>query len=89
MRKRPILSCFLAFAVEVYTLSVVTHMCNLSKTVSEGIYSVLIMATFYLLIWLIIKKISKNKKVIVKSSFIILLIMYILNIVFYLEDYLL
>ena len=89
MRKRPILSCFLSFAIEVYTLSVVTHMCNLSKTVSEGIYSVLIMATFYLLIWLIIKKISKNKKVIVKSSFIILLIMYILNIVFYLEVYLL
>lgn len=89
MRKRPILSCVLAFAVEVYALSLITYMCNLSETVNEGIFSFLIMGTAYFTVWLIIRKLSKNKSSIVKTSFIVLLIMWIINVIFYIEDYLL
>lgn len=89
MKKRPILSCIIAFAVEVYALSLITHMCNLSETVNEGVFSFLIMATAYLTIWLIIRKLSKNKSSIVRMSFIVLLILWVVNVAFYIEDYLL
>lgn len=89
MKKRPILSCSIAFVVEVYALSLITHMCNLSEAVSEGIFSFLVMATFYFTVWLIIKKISKDKKIIIKISFFILIILWIINIIFYIEEFLL
>ncbi len=89
MKKRPILFGFIAFAIEEYTLSLITNMCGLSKTVSEGVFSVLIMATALLTIWFIVKRLSKNKPIAVKTSFLILLIIWIINILFYIEDYLL
>lgn len=88
MKKKPIILGIIILIIELYTLSLISSMFNLSKTIIEGVVSFLIMATSCVIILLIIKKLSKNNKRIVKISFWILLIFWILNVIFYIEDYL-
>ncbi|HCH28727.1 MAG TPA: hypothetical protein DEW35_04390 [Ruminococcaceae bacterium] len=89
IKKRPILWSSIAFVLEVYLLSVITHIFHLNEVIYEGVFSVLIVATAYLIVWLIVRKISKNNSIIVKISFIILLLMWIITFVSYLDDYIL
>lgn len=88
MKKKPIILGIIILIIELYTLSLISSVFNLSKTIIEGVVSFLIMATSCVIILLIIKKLSKNNKRIVKISFWILLIFWILNVIFYIEDYL-
>lgn len=86
MRKRPILTCVITLVVLSWIVSLTYSYFNYSKTVLEGLFTVCLEPLFYCTVWFILKKFIKNKTVI-RVLGIIFLIICLLNVIFYMEDY--